>query len=300
MAGCLAPKDTASSGEVLLVVNGLEVPLERFQEELDLVREELGDVPVMQQQAFEGLRQRIVQQLIEDTVLEQAAAREGVRVDEAEIEEEGRRLHGEDSGLHRKILRQHYKTEESWRAAIRHGLLREKIARQLFPAPTTIAEEDILEYWRLMNKDLHLEEEIRLSQIVIAKPDEAESLYRKLQKQPGNFEALAEQHSITPEGRQGGDLGWVRRSDLPQAFGKAFGMPPGVISRPEKSPYGFHIFLVRGRRAGSVPDLAEYRPQIVAKIRANIQSTAYQKGMAEMIANASIQIHRGVLARVHW
>lgn len=299
-AGCVSPSDSVPTDETLLTINGQKISRTRFQEETDRVREELGDAPVLQKEVFERLRQRILQQLIEEVLLSQQAHLLKLTITDAAVDAEIARLHGKNKNLHRKILRQHYKTEQQWRQAIRRGLLREKVAVSLFPPPATVAEKDIIAYWKQYRKSLRQGPEIFLSQIVVAKKGEAEDLYRQLRKHPNRFEALAKKHSITPEGRQGGHMGWVRKNDLPRAFSKAFRLPAGKIGRPVKSPYGYHLFWVRKKRAGERPRLTNHRREIIRRIKESIQTANYKNGMMELTSKADIQIRKGVLARVHW
>jgi len=47
----------------------------------------------------------------------------------------------------------------------------------------------------------------------------------------------------------GGDLGWVRQSDLPESLAQALvSLEPGQISAPVRGPSGYHIFLLRERQ----------------------------------------------------
>lgn len=53
---------------------------------------------------------------------------------------------------------------------------------------------------------------------------------------------LAIKFSITPEGKQGGDLGWVEKGVM-EGFDSAFSMKKvGQRSAVVKSPYGYQIF----------------------------------------------------------
>ncbi len=84
-----------------------------------------------------------------------------------------------------------------------------------------------------------------------AKPDsyykaEAESIYRQLLKNPGQFATLARQRSIdTASGAQGGELGWfVKGMMVPPFEQAAFSQPVGQIGKPVKSQFGYHIIQV--------------------------------------------------------
>lgn len=57
------------------------------------------------------------------------------------------------------------------------------------------------------------------------------------------FAAAAQQHSQSPSGPSGGDLGWIERhAPMPAAFSQAaFALEPGGISEPVATPFGIHL-----------------------------------------------------------
>ena len=62
------------------------------------------------------------------------------------------------------------------------------------------------------------------------------------------FSKLAQQYSDCSSGKKGGDLGWFGRGKMVGAFqDAAFLCPVGEITTC-KSPHGYHIILVEGRR----------------------------------------------------
>ena len=60
---------------------------------------------------------------------------------------------------------------------------------------------------------------------------------------------LARKHSLSPDAKQGGDLGWFERGAMPPIFEQVcFALPEGKVSDVVASSYGFHLFKVIGRR----------------------------------------------------
>lgn len=57
-------------------------------------------------------------------------------------------------------------------------------------------------------------------------------------------EDVAEKYSDGPYGSRGGMLGWISESELnPKLAEAAFSIPPGEVSLPILSPFGYHIFV---------------------------------------------------------
>jgi len=76
----------------------------------------------------------------------------------------------------------------------------------------------------------------------------ADSLYNEL-KNGADFAQLAIQHSEDPGSAvKGGDLGWFGRGQMVKEFeNAAFNGQIGVVQKPFKSNYGFHIVKVTGK-----------------------------------------------------
>lgn len=96
------------------------------------------------------------------------------------------------------------------------------------------------------------------------------------------FGALAKEKSACPSKTQGGDVGWFRRAGtMVEPFARAaFALKISEMSEPVKTPFGYHLILVTGRKPGreikfeDVKDLArEYycdrlRYSLATQIRA--------------------------------
>ncbi len=62
-----------------------------------------------------------------------------------------------------------------------------------------------------------------------------------------DFAELAERFSDGPTASDGGNLGWIRKdgSFLEEFEEAAFEMPPGAVSNPVETSYGYHLILVQ-------------------------------------------------------
>ncbi|UJP05868.1 MAG: peptidylprolyl isomerase [Nitrosomonas sp.] len=63
-----------------------------------------------------------------------------------------------------------------------------------------------------------------------------------------DFGALAQQHSLCPSGRQGGELGEFGRGQMVPEFDTVvFSAPVGVVQGPVKTQFGYHLVEVTER-----------------------------------------------------
>jgi len=71
----------------------------------------------------------------------------------------------------------------------------------------------------------------------------------------GDFTALATQFSQSATAAQGGSMGWLEESQLPEELGSVVrGMTPGQVTGPVRGLTGFHILYLKQRRTISGGD----------------------------------------------
>ncbi len=83
----------------------------------------------------------------------------------------------------------------------------------------------------------------------------------------GDFTALATQFSQSATAAQGGSMGWLEESQLPEELASAVrGMTPGQVTGPVRGLTGFHILYLRQRRTISGGDSKVRLTQIVLEL----------------------------------
>lgn len=94
-----------------------------------------------------------------------------------------------------------------------------------------------LRYDQLMDKSNML----KASHILVSHEYEARDLLKKLE-QGISFEKLAQDFSLCPSGKQGGDLGEFPKGRMVPAFEKVLlTLTPGQVSQGVKTQFGFHL-----------------------------------------------------------
>jgi peptidyl-prolyl cis-trans isomerase C len=147
--------------------------------------------------------------------------------------------------------------------------------------------------------DFQQPERVRVQQIVVATREEAVQLRDKLRRAPQTFAEVARKSSIAPEGKAGGDLGYIGRgSGFPEVFDVAFGLAPNTISEVTPSPYGFHLFRVVDRKPAQKRTLEDARGEIAEKLRRQKRARAQEEYVRALRGRAKIQIDDQALAAV--
>lgn len=85
---------------------------------------------------------------------------------------------------------------------------------------------------------------VHAKHILVKSEQEANALLFDL-KRGVVFEKVAQEKSLCPSGKSGGDLGWFGRNMMVKEFETAaFALKPGELSKPVKTQFGWHIIKV--------------------------------------------------------
>lgn len=135
-------------------------------------------------------------------------------------------------------------SEADFRGLFEANLLRDKMQEFLASRVPTTAQQ------------------VHARHILLKTEEEAQSVLERL-KQGEDFAALAQELSQDPSSKeQGGDLGWFPRGQMvPEFDDVAFALPPGEISDVVQSSFGYHIIQVLEREDDRelAPDLLRQR-----------------------------------------
>ena len=106
-----------------------------------------------------------------------------------------------------------------------------------------------------------------------------DSIYQAL-KDGADFAELAKKYSQDPgSAKKGGELGWLQKGALVKEFeDAAYSMKKGDISKPVKTPFGYHIIKLEDKRMFFPYD----------SVKADIHRFIEQRGLREMIINQKL------------
>ncbi len=206
-------------------VNGQPISLEAFNREV--ARFEAGQVALGFEVADEAAyRQQILDLLIEQELIRQQAAQQGISVSNAEVEDVINAMIAETGQEYfNGWLQTNYYTLEEFREVIRLDLLTNRLLEPVVNAVPTTAEH------------------VHARHILVNSETEAQAVLTRLQNGE-DFAALAAQFSVDVTTRDnGGDLGWFPRGGLlvPEVEEAAFNLQPGAVSGVIRSAWGYHI-----------------------------------------------------------
>jgi peptidyl-prolyl cis-trans isomerase C len=282
--------------DTVAVVNG--EPISRAAVERELRQFRLGSVEggadpaLLQRSALEDLVTRAL-------LLQQARAR-NVTVGAEDVERAYLRLRAEYPGTaFDDLLAQEKLSAAELRARLRDQLTTEKLFHdEVFPR-VEVGDDEVRAWVEAHPQELDEPERVHALQIVVRTREEAQRVRDELRRKPQSFADLARRASIGPEGRGGGDLGWFARgAGMPEVFDVCFKLPLNTVSDVVPSPYGFHLFKVVARKAGTRRSLDQARPVIVQRLLREKRARAQEEYVAALRARARIEIDPAVLSAV--
>ena len=249
---------TPPATDLAATVNGQAITLA----ELDAaISASLPNVPLTAAHRRQ-LRPVVLNDLIDDALLKQFLAKNGPKVDPAELDAQmtalTARLTRENVTL-AAYLKQSGQTEAQLRAEWATQI-------QLAGYVKSQATDEQLKAYHAANRDHYDRVEVRLSHVLVRIGRSAPAADRDAARQrlaavradvaagKIDFASAARKFSQCPTAKAGGDLGFVPRRGMPEdePLAKvAFAMKVGALSEVVETDYGFHILTVTDRKPGT-------------------------------------------------
>jgi peptidyl-prolyl cis-trans isomerase C len=222
--------------------------------------------PQYRQIPFEQLRGQLLERLIEQKLVSEAARKEGLL---------------KRSDIQKRI-------EMVTESMLHEIYIEEKIGGAVTEAKVRDAYQ----------KSIPLEskrEEVRARHILVKTREAAVAIIVEVNG-GADFADVARKKSTGPSGRNGGDLGFFTSEQMVPAFSKAaFALKPGeVTSEPVQTQFGWHVIKVEEKRMAGASSFEESAD----KIRADLRTKAYEKAISDLRAKATIDITGGGASKI--
>lgn len=277
--------DEALPASVFARVDGMEISGDQYLAVLrGRARQKFyhGKAPESERAAF---RREVGDTLIAQTLLDKEARRQGIRADEARVNERLSRLarrYASDSrwASDRERILDALRTQ--LRRLGRIEALEERV--RAAPQPTTA---DLRTYYAQHREKFTTPERIRVSLILLrvapAAPvsawQEAEAGAQRIArqiKQGAAFEDMARLHSQDPSADQGGDLGFVHRDMVGASAQDVLDtLPMGAVSGPVQVLEGYAIFRLDAREEATLNPYRAVRERVAALWRREAAAQAW-------------------------
>jgi peptidyl-prolyl cis-trans isomerase C len=280
---------------VVAVVDGSDIPrteLDKLIEQAKTATEAgKGDFPKVGTPEYQNIQTQYVAFLVQREQFEQSADELGVKISDNDVDKAiddfvKSRFNG-DRKEYEKALEQQGLTEEDFRETVATSVLSQKIFDKV-TEDVKLSDADLLDYYNQnitqyrtpASRDVRhilIAEKAKDGQIDFAKSkSEADRIFAELDN-GADFAALAKQHSADPGSKEsGGKLTISQGQTVPEFDKTAFELKEGVVSRPVKTTYGYHL----------IEALSPVRKEKVTKfgsVRDSIRATLLQERKTEVM-----------------
>jgi foldase protein PrsA len=225
-------------GDVVAVVNGVDVPLSRYRAEVERQLRALTEQYQLDWNDPEtvsylpDIQNGILEQLVDQTLLPLLAARDGVSVPVAEVD-------AELASLKQRTLESG--SFATWDEFLAYNGVNDEEIRVLVTNSMLVTE--LVEAQGIDTT----QEQVSAAHILVADLETAQKALARMEAGE-EFADLAKELSTDPGSAElGGELGWFPRGAMVPEFEEAaFSLEIGETSEPVESQFGYHIIRVLG------------------------------------------------------
>ena len=215
----------------------------------------------------EVLERQMLERLILDKAQIQMARDTGLRVDELQLDRALQRIAQNNNMTladFRRALERDGVAFAAWREEIREQMLLGRLREREVDDKIQVSDNEIDLFLADLKQKPDARVEYQLSHILVRVPEQAsperiEAARAKAQKAlaeakgGGDFARIAASYSDAPDALQGGAIGWRSQNRLPEMFADALAaIQPGEVTDVLRSPAGFHILKMNGRRGAAL------------------------------------------------
>jgi foldase protein PrsA len=234
-------------------------------------------------QEYEGLRDQVMQLLIQEKWVRGEAEDQGVKITDAEVNkafEEQKKQSFPKKGEYETFLKTSGFTQDDIIFRVRLEQLSNKLREKVIKGKDKVSDEQIKTYYD-KNKKRFAQPERRDLRIVLTKTEaKAEEAKAELEG-GGKWKAVAKKYSIDQASKnQGGSLLAVAKGQQEPALDKAvFEAERGQLQGPVKTQFGFYVFQVQKITEATQQTMEQAK----ATIRGILQSENQQKALDTFI-----------------
>lgn len=190
---------------------------------------------------------------------------------------------------------------DDYKAQLKEQLERLRLISVEVRSKIQISEKDVQEYYKQHADSFQVDEAFRVRQIFFAVPSAANqaqkaAIEKKAEKVlnevkgGADFAVLAKKYSDDPSGRDGGDLGFLKRSDLIQVIDKALtDLKPGDVSGLIRTPAGIHIMKLEEFRTGQQRGIDSVKGEIENLLYKQKSEERFSEWLDGLRKNAAIE-----------
>jgi len=268
--------------KTVVTVNGHKISESEVAQETRLMIQQMGGRvdPVQLQSMTSAIREQALTNIVNRTLLREAADKEGMTVTEAQ--EQGRiseiKANFADEAAFNTQLETSGLTMDSFKKEIRYSIKIEALIDKMTNGLPKATEADAKEFYDSNPDRFMTPERIKASHVLIKvapedndlvkaeKRKKIEDIHRRLAGGE-DFAKVASENSECPSSASGGDLGFFSRGQMVKQFeDAAFALKTGQLSGIVETRFGFHVIKVTEKEDAKTTSFEDVKTDIVGFI----------------------------------
>jgi foldase protein PrsA len=289
-AGCGGGDDESVPNDAVAVVGDSEIPKAEFDALLSQAKAsykaQKRDFPKVGTPEYNNLKNQAVQFLVQRAQFAQRAEELEVDVTDKQVNDRlgqiKKQYFGGSEKRYESQLKQQGLTDEQVRKDIRAQLIQEALFKDV-TENVKVSDQEIEKYYNDNRSQYGQPESREVRHILVASRKQANELYARI-KDGESFAKLAKQYSKDPGSKdQGGKLTIARGQTVPPFDQTAFLLGKGVLSRPVKTQYGYHLIqplsAVKPAKTTPLKDVKDSIKQQLLQTKRNKAMTDWVEAM---------------------
>lgn len=230
---------------------------------------------------FYEVRRAVLDNLINDELTRQQVMKLGIKVATEDVDEAIERVKRENNLTQEELiysLKQEGITLEEYRERIKGEIERFQLVNYEVKSKIVITDEDVRNYYQEHTGEYREIPQVRLARIFleVRNPDDEEEIAHVKSlgveildrlKEGDDFLTLARTYSQGPAAPEGGDLGWIKVSQLERTLRERIvDLSAGEYTNLELAPSGFQIIKLIEEKKGGIKPLEGVRDAVYSKL----------------------------------
>ncbi len=300
--GCDSSDSTegGNGSDEVVTVNKEAITRDQLLNELKLAKRKyrIQENDVLPPEQLILLKTNALNELIKQTMLLQEAQRQGITISQQEIMTQlERSREGYDNDSFQRSLEIEEISQAVWNKKQKSNLMIQKLTESVLNSEINISEKEILKYFNKNREEFQKGEQVRALHIMVETEDEARRILKMIRK--GNsFSELAVDHSLGPEGKTGGDMGFFEAGLMPKGFDDIFKLKIGRVSDIIRTPFGYHIFKVMEKKPERNMSFEESQKKIHSILLRQAQEDVFQKWVETVKEKSEIVVNYDALETI--
>lgn len=285
---------------IVAVVNDSIITLSELNAASSAAIDTIGGAEKKDAKKIIELKSRILDGLIEQKLVKQAADKAGIEVSEREIDnavEDVRRQNNMTQERLLLALAQSGLTYREYREQLKEQIRQVKFVGKEFRSKISVEDSEIEEYYRQNKSEFLAPASYRINLIFIPtgdKPSKHEEKVRAVEsgiKAGTDFKELAIDYSKGPSAASGGDMGWLQPGEISKALETAaLKLKPGGVSGAISASEGVYFVKLVDLKTAQALTYEDVKEQVREKLYKKAMEGRFSFWLAEVKKSAHIEI----------